>query len=243
MAIEVFNRRELKFIISRTQLEQMLSAIAPYMQPDKHNKDGKTYELHNLYIDTDDHALIRHSMTRPIYKEKIRIRSYHQLQNDEIVFLEVKKRYKHITNKRRTKILYADALALIETGKLTQLHGYMNTQVVRELEAMLAMKNYHPKTFISYERLAFFSKDPTNDLRLTFDINLRTRRYSESKEQRLLHADQIIMEIKSSANIPLWIVVILGDLGIQKQSFSKYGQEYLRYLRNGIPTIVGGNNA
>lgn len=91
MAIEIFNRQELKFVISHQQYAQILRRIQPFVMPDKHNKNGQTYRLYNLYIDTADHALIRHSMTKPVvYKEKLRIRSYADFAANPMVFLEVK---------------------------------------------------------------------------------------------------------------------------------------------------------
>lgn len=231
MAIEIFNRQELKFLINQKQFKQIYAGLAPYMIPDKHNKNGQTYTIYNLYIDTDDHALIRHSLSKPTYKEKIRIRSYEEFRPDTIVFLEVKKRLKRITNKRRTKILYDEALEFVESGKLPCLHDYMNTQVVEEFKTMLSKNQYIPKTFVTYDRLAFSAKDKSSDLRVTFDKNLRTRRFNHDKDQLLLEPDRMIMEVKSSHNIPLWLVEILSSNNINKQSYSKYGQEYLKFLR------------
>lgn len=133
MAKEIFNRQELKFVIYHEQYERMLSTIHDYMQYDNHNSEGQAYSIYNLYVDTPDCALIRHSIDKPtIYKEKLRIRSYKPLNSDSEVFFEVKKRYKKITNKRRTKIILSDALEFIETGIPPAPQGYMNIQVVKE---------------------------------------------------------------------------------------------------------------
>lgn len=203
-------------------------------------KTSKTYRLYNLYIDTSDHALIRHSMTRPEYKEKIRIRSYDKFSDDTQVFLEIKKRYKQTTNKRRTKIPYSEALEFIATGALPHQHQYMNMQVAYELEAMLSARQYSPKTLIRYDRLAFHARSEESDLRLTFDADLVTCRYGGDDEQTLLGDDRMIMELKSSYNIPLWLVELLSEAGVQRQGFSKYGQEYLHYLRTTSTTLAGG---
>lgn len=232
MAKEIFNRQELKYVIGKHEFDSMVADIAPHMQLDTYNKDGKTYPIYNLYIDTNDHALIRHSLTRPVYKEKLRIRSYEGFATNTPVFLEVKKRYKRITNKRRTKIPYDDALSFIESGMLSRKYDYMNPQVIHELEAMLRANRYYPKTFITYDRLAFSDKTEGSDLRVTFDTNLRTRRFGEDNEHMLLKKGQFIMEVKSTHNIPLWLVDILDRHDVHKQSFSKYGREHLRYLRD-----------
>lgn len=232
MAIEIFNRQELKFVVSREQYQTILPTILQHMQFDRHNQHGRTYRLYNLYVDTSDYALIRHSVNKPvIYKEKIRIRSYEPLRNDSLVFLEVKKRYRKITNKRRTKILLDDALRFIKTGNVPELHSYMNEQVVREMSIMLRQHNYRPTAYITYDRMAFHALDDTSDLRMTFDSNLVSQPYGATETNRLLATDKLIMEIKSTANMPLWLVCLLDENDIRKQSFSKYGTEFMRLLK------------
>lgn len=231
MAIEIFNRQELKFVITTEQYAHVLNGLQPYMQRDKHNKAGRLYRLYNLYVDTSDNALIRHSMAKPVvYKEKIRIRSYTGFEKDPLVFLEIKKRYKRITNKRRTQILYRDALAFIKTGRLPRLHACMNMQVMREFETVFMRQQYYPKTFITYDRLAFSNRDATSDLRITFDTSIVARGYADTDMVSLLDADHIVMELKSTRNIPLWLSLLLSEHGINKHSFSKYGNAYLRQL-------------
>ena len=232
MATEIFNRQELKFVISRQQYTAIVQTIREYMEPDKHNAGGKTYRLYNLYIDTADRALIRHSLSKPtVYKEKIRVRSYVPSTHDALVFLEVKKRYKKLTNKRRTKILFCDALEFITTGTLPRLHDYMNAQVVSEFGVMLRRTQYHPTAYISYDRMAYRAPDAASDLRITFDNNLQARQYGSKTTRRLLDENKYIMEVKSTANMPLWLVQLLDAHGIYKQSFSKYGAEHIRTLQ------------
>ncbi len=232
MPIEIFNRQELKFIISRRQYAAMMPAISQYMGLDKHNAAGAPYRLYNLYIDTADRALIRHSMTKPaVYKEKLRIRSYAPLHPDGKVFLEIKKRYKKITNKRRTQMLLRDAVEFVRTGTPPILQHYMNAQVVSELGSMLSGRRYQPTVYIDYDRMAFHALDAASDLRLTFDTRLVSRQYRRDEVHCLLEPDKLIMEVKSTTNMPLWLVELLDRQGIYKQSFSKYGAEHTRLLQ------------
>ncbi len=234
MATEVFNRQELKFVVTRQQYQAMLPTLLQYMRPDKHNQDGHTYRLYNLYIDTSDYALIRHSLNKPtIYKEKMRIRSYEPLRDDRMVFLEVKKRYKKITNKRRTKMALGDALRFVETGVVPERRAYMNRQVVDELAVMLRQHAYRPTVAITYDRMAFHAIDATSDLRMTFDANVMSRAYEGETQHQLLPHNKLIMEVKSCHNMPLWLVGMLDEQNIRKQSFSKYGTEFVRLLTEG----------
>lgn len=232
MAIEVFNRQELKFVISQAQHEAILPTIRKHMRLDRHNLNGKTYRLYNLYIDTADRALIRHSMSKPtIYKEKIRIRSYQPLTPNSLVFLEVKKRYKKITNKRRTLLTFDEALEFVEIGTPPILQDYMNPQVVSEFAVILERQHYRPTAYINYDRMAFHALDEASDLRITFDANLISRSYGNDSLHRLLDKDAFIMEVKSINNIPLWLAELLDARCVYKQSFSKYGTEHARTLQ------------
>ena len=233
MAIEVFNRQELKFVIARQDYASILPDILRHMRLDKHNQGGAPYRLYNLYIDTADRALIRHSLAKPtVYKEKLRIRSYAPLDDDSKVFLEVKKRYKKVTNKRRTKILMRDALEFVKTGVPPTAHDYINPQVMHELAVMLRHQTYRPTVYITYDRMAFHALDDASDLRITFDANIISKEYGHKASHRLLGADKLIMEVKSTANMPLWLVKLLDSHDIYKQSFSKYGTEHVRALRD-----------
>lgn len=235
MAIEIFNRQEIKLVITHDQLKLLLPTIRQYMRLDKHNLDGRAYRLYNLYIDTNDFALVRHSVNKPtVYKEKMRIRSYEPLTPSSKVFLELKKRYKKVTNKRRTQIVLKDALNFIKSGELPTIYDYMNLQVVSEFAVSFTNHHYRPTVYINYDRMAFHSLDNASDLRITFDTNLFSQAYDNDKQYRLLDENMLIMEIKSITNMPLWLVKLLDEHDIRKQSFSKYGTEYARFLKEKV---------
>lgn len=67
-----FKRYELKYLLTRQEKEKVLKAMDPYMQIDHY---GRT-TIRNIYFDTDTFRLIRRSLEKPAYKEKLRVRSY-----------------------------------------------------------------------------------------------------------------------------------------------------------------------
>lgn len=91
MAIEVFNRHESKFLLSKDTYEKIQDRLLDYMEPDKNNLSNGFYTISNIYLDTRDDHLIRTSLSKAKYKEKLRIRAYGVPQNDEKVYLEIKK--------------------------------------------------------------------------------------------------------------------------------------------------------
>ena len=101
MAIEVFNRYEKKYMLNAIQYEKLTQAISEYMVVDAYNRDKPFYEISNIYYDTPDNTLIRASIEGPVYKEKLRMRSYGTPKETDHVFVEIKKKYKGIVNKRR----------------------------------------------------------------------------------------------------------------------------------------------
>ena len=102
----VFKRYELKYILTKEQKQIMLSAIEPYMEMDKY---GRT-TIRNIYFDTDTYRLIRRSIEKPEYKEKLRIRSYSRATPDSDVFVELKKKYKKVVYKRRLSLPESKAI-------------------------------------------------------------------------------------------------------------------------------------
>lgn len=230
----VFKRYELKYLITKEQKNIILSAIEPYMVLDKY---GRT-TIRNLYFDTDDYRLIRRSIEKPQYKEKLRVRSYCKAEAESVVFVELKKKYKHVVYKRRIALPENEAMCwLCSNGDTSQ------TQISKEIDYFLEYyKNLHPTVFLAYDREAYYTKEKS-DFRLTFDDNILFRTddlslKSEAFGTPILDEGLVLMEIKCSGGIPLWMTKILSELKIYKTSFSKYGTVYREHI---YPKIMEEN--
>ena len=223
----VFKRYELKYLLTQAQKQIILRAMAPYMQPDKY---GRT-TIRNIYYDTDDYLLIRRSIEKPVYKEKLRIRSYQRANPDSTVFVELKKKYQSVVYKRRISLPEKSAVEWI--GKGHPCHD--GTQIAREIEYFIDYyKTLHPAVFLSYEREAHSCTDGS-DFRVTFDDTILCRQEDLSLESEvygmpLLPDDTVLMELKCSGGIPLWMTGVLSEQHIYKTSFSKYGTAYQRMI-------------
>ena len=219
----VFKRYELKYLLTMAQKETVLKAMQPYMTLDKY---GRT-TIRNLYYDTDSYLLIRRSIEKPAYKEKLRIRSYSQADENSTVFVELKKKYKHVVYKRRISLPYTDATAWLSREK----HPAKHTQIANEIDYFLDYYgSLHPTVFLSYERKAYYCNDGS-DFRVTFDDNILCRQEDLSLESEvygtpILPEGKVLMEIKCSGGIPLWMTQVLSKERIYKTSFSKYGTAY-----------------
>lgn len=236
MAIEVFNRFEHKYMLDKETFLKVLQVMDEHMEIDAHNIGHKPYTIANIYFDTPDDDLIRTSLSKPQYKEKLRLRAYGVPGLDSKVYLEIKKKYKGIVNKRRTTLRLNEAYGFVASGKAPTPKEYMNVQVLHELEYFLKIYNLSPKLYLAYDRIAYFEKD-NRDLRISFDMNIRSRRYDLALEagdygDKLLPDDVFLMEIKTSLAKPLWLTHMLSEFDIKRKSFSKYGTEFQKMIRS-----------
>lgn len=219
----VFERYELKYMLTLEQKEKILKTMKLYMTLDKF---GRT-TIQNIYFDTEDYRLIRRSIEKPVYKEKLRVRSYGSAVNDGIVFVELKKKYKKVVYKRRVSLPFSEAMEWLCKNR----HCHLDTQIVDEIDYFLDYyKSLKPVLFLSYEREAFYSNDKS-DFRVTFDENILCRQedmslISEAYGTSILPEGMVLMEIKCSGGIPLWMTHLLSEEHIYKTSFSKYGTAY-----------------
>lgn len=244
MAIEVFNRYEHKYLLSDIQYRQIIHVIDKYMELDAYNRNHQCYTIANLYYDTQDDYLIRRSLTSPPYKEKLRLRAYGVPSGDDKVFLEIKKKYRGLVNKRRTALSPKEAYAFAKTGEKPAYAPYMNAQVLREIAYFLSCYALTPKVYIAYDRMAYFEKN-NPDLRISFDCNIRARRSALTLEagdygEPLLEPGIWLMEIKTAKTKPLWLTDLLAKLGLSRSSFSKYGTEFCQLLKPSLKPKQAG---
>jgi hypothetical protein len=234
VAIETFKRYENKYLLDTRTMNQLQSQLAAHMELDCFNQNGQTYSISNIYFDTPDSYLIRNSLQKPSYKEKLRLRSYGVPGLETKVFLEIKKKYRGIVNKRRSSIKLADAYTFVADGKMPDEQPYHNRQVLREIAYILQTYELQPRLYLAYNRMAYFHCQDKN-LRISFDTNILSRRTDLRLEagdwgEQLLEPGQWLMEIKVADNLPFWLARLLSDLEIRPVSFSKYGSEYIHWL-------------
>lgn len=218
-----FKRYEIKYLLTQQQKQDILQAMQPYMKLDRY---GRT-TIRNIYYDTDTYRLIRRSLEKPAYKEKLRIRSYQTAAPNDLVFVELKKKYKSVVYKRRLTLSEIEARESFNNGSPLPVHS----QIAEEIEYFRSYyKGLHPTVFLSYEREAFYALN-NSDFRVTFDENIlyRTNDFSLGSEvygKPLLKKEETLMEIKTAGGLPLWMSHELNRLKVFPTSFSKYGLAY-----------------
>ena len=226
----VFKRYELKYMITPAQKALLLAAMEPHMALDRY---GRT-TIRNIYFDTPDYRLIRRSIEKPVYKEKLRLRAYHRATPHSQVFVELKKKFDHVVYKRRLSLREDEALDWLAGNMRCPDHG----QISREIDYFLGFyQGLRPTVFLSYEREAYYCR-AGSDFRVTFDENVLFRRDDQSLEAEIggtpiLPPGNILMEIKCAGGIPLWMTEVLTRERIFRTSYSKYGTAYQTMILKG----------
>ncbi len=223
MTAMTFERYEVKFFLTAEQKQKVLEAMQPYMTLDQYGRST----IRNIYYDTENYRLIRTSIEKPVYKEKLRIRSYKKVGENDQVFVELKKKYDHVVYKRRLMLLEKEVTESFATGRPLNAEG----QIANEIEYF---REYYetlvPAVFLSYEREAYYANDGS-DVRITFDENILYRQENMSLTEdayghKLIDDGLTLMEVKIPMGIPMWLNKVLTENHIYKTSFSKYGAAY-----------------
>ena len=226
--VVVMKRYEMKYILTPEQTQYFKESVLDHMKIDQF---GLT-SIASLYYDTPDYRLIRTSLEKPPFKEKIRLRSYGLATDSSPVFLELKRKAYGIVYKRRV----SSTIPLVK--KFFDCEGDIcaGGQINREITTF---RDYYqtlvPACLVIYDRIAYFQ--PDGDLRLTIDHNPRYR-YDDLNLKTsmegisLLQEGYTILEVKVQQAVPLWLSAILTKGHIYKNSFSKYGEAYRQQLRS-----------
>ena len=235
MAQEIFKRVEEKWLLPKEEYRRLLPELRKHMEEDVYGK----YTISNIYYDTADFRLIRESLEKPVYKEKLRLRLYGDADENGKVFAEIKKKYKGIVYKRRIGMKLKDASRWLNYG-IAPAEGnggraasFTEKQIFREISYMKDRYGLRPAVFIAYDRTALAgTEDP--ELRVTFDTNIRCRTTdtdlaSGNQGMQLLPPDTVLMEVKIPGAMPLWMAELFERITPYQQSFSKYGT-YYEYL-------------
>ena len=219
----VFKRHEIKYMLTPSQYKTVLKKIGEQLSVDEY---GET-TIQSLYYDTDTWRLIRDSIERPFYKEKLRARSYGLAKPDGKVFLELKKKCDHVVFKRRICLKEKELAPLINMGVNAD-----GGQIEKEIRYFCRFYGgLKPSMLLLYDRTAYL--ETGSDLRVTFDRNIRYRTERLSlcsglDGTLLLPEGEVLLEIKTGGAYPTWLIGLLNGNGIYKTSFSKYGAAYIR---------------
>lgn len=217
-----FQRVEKKYLLNERQYQRLLPVISEFMQTDSYGETA----VCNLYLDTADDLLVRRSIEKPAYKEKLRLRSYGIPGEDSPVYLEIKKKVYGVVYKRRVALGAGEAMAyrlrtchpasqdkfFVRSRPCGPATGFCQSFTSLMTAPPTSSASRAPTRFASPSTGASGSRENDMDLRLG-DAGIP-----------LLPEGTRLMEVKTARAIPLWLCGALSANQVYPASFSKYGR-------------------
>ena len=224
-----FNRFELKYLVDLKQAEQIKSVLMHYMTRDTNGSSSGRYTISSLYYDSPSHKCYWEKENGLKFRRKLRIRHYvndQMLVDETPVFLEIKQRVDRVTQKRRIRLPYKDALLLCNDRQIPE-HYPSDRAVISEIYVFVWQNNLAPACIVSYDRQAFIGTVYDAGLRVTFDTNITyqvhpLRLHESHNNLPLMSPDNVILEIKVNERIPYWLTEVIAAHNLQLYRISKY---------------------
>lgn len=253
MAIEIFSRREQKYLITRSQYAQLAKYLMNYMRFDKYGQDGM-YHVSSLYFDNPNQDIYFETKNKMKYRQKLRLRVYNEVDQNTKAFFEIKQKHDNVVNKRRLLMPLKEAYRYLNEGSPDNLEQFetSNFQVLKEIDYFIRFYHLQPEMIVSYRRHAFHGLDDP-ELRVTFDLDLKCRNTDLSLENGLygenfIDEDLVILEVKVNNSVPLWLARYLQQLECEQRSASKFCTSTELLKREQLPSsewmekpILGGH--
>lgn len=204
-------RHELKFYITRTQLEVLRRVLGGVLHLDPNaERNGGSYHIRSLYFDTafDDALYDKYSGVKG--RDKYRIRIYNL--SDKTISMECKSKIGSLISKRSVRIDrdLAEQLIAADPSGLESTRSGLLRDVYREMRTRLL----HPVVIVDYEREAYVH--PAEEVRITFDMKVRSGLNSidlfnpDVPTVPVLRHDETILEVKYNRLLPPYLVDVLS---------------------------------
>ena len=246
----IFNRTEIKFMISAREAVLFQKACSSNLDMDERCNAKSGYPISSVYFDSPEYRCYMERLNEIASRRKLRIRYYPEkdgFRDDSYVLVEIKQRNNHLTQKRRVALPCRDALALCIDRQLIECDPN-DEAVVNEVISFIWQYDLKPVSLIRYQRQAWGGSDLDNGLRVTFDSALEyqvahTQLFHRSSFSPLYPNGIVIMEIKYNQRIPSWLSDLVTAIDLHPRQISKYCQSIDQsklILQSMMPIKVNG---
>ncbi len=218
-----FKRNELKYYLNDVHMERLQAQLSTLMTADSHGDALAGYRVRSLYFDSFDDECLFQKQSGFLHRRKFRLRTYGDPDAETVKF-EIKAKHGQLVRKDSITINRHDAEQVM-AGNYGVLLDY-EEPVLNDIYATFMSRYYQPKVIVEYTRLAFTM--PVSNIRITFDMNLRTNinhldlfsRVSDSMPV-VLEGKQI-MEVKFDEFLPGYLKNVLSCASAERMAISKY---------------------
>jgi hypothetical protein len=231
-AIRTFNRYELKYVVDQQALARLRPELTARLDADSHGRLG-SYPVWSRYYDTYDLRCYWEKIDGIRFRRKLRIRHYgapHELTPDTPTWVEIKQRINRVTQKRRARLPYHQAVALC-AGRAVDLGECdpRDVSVVEDVQRLVSESDLRPSTTIGYTREALVGREEDAGLRVTFDVRIRARDRDldlavDGENRFIVHPDLGVLEVKVNERVPFWLTELIARNNLQLVRMSKYCQ-------------------
>ena len=143
MTQEIFKRYEKKYMLTQKQHDALIPVLERQMNADHYGE----HTISNIYFDTRDYELVRQSIEKPEYKEKLRLRAYGKVTDNSVVYAEIKKKFDGVVYKRRIPMTLCQARKYLYYG----IRWAEESQILKEIDYVLNRYDLKPAAFVAYE--------------------------------------------------------------------------------------------
>lgn len=229
----VIERYELKYRLSPALVEPIRAAVTRYCDPDRAAPGGR-YVISSLYLDTPELRLYRETLDQAPRRFKMRIRRY----VSGPVFLEIKRRIKDVIIKTRTAVPADRWPGLIEDPAIEAALPLAPRKLddVRRFVGLALRIRARPVAVVRYIREAYVSR-ADDYARVTFDYRLEGHPPDgwtvpvadgpgwiplDEPSRYDLPRSGVILELKATTAVPLWMMDLVHHFDLRRAGFSKY---------------------
>lgn len=215
-------RHELKYFINPAELDALRCRLRGALWMDRHCVNGEPYLIRSLYFDDIEDSALHDKQAGVMHRDKYRIRVYHF--SDSAIFLERKRKLGDLIQKSSVQITRRLCDQLV-AGDPTGLYRSQNP-LIRDVFAQMRTRMLRPKVIVDYAREAYIH--PAEDVRITFDLSLRTGLSSVDLFNPRLptvcpHDRNVeILEVKFNNYLPAYVNALLCGVEAERSAVSKY---------------------
>ncbi|GAA2702020.1 polyphosphate polymerase domain-containing protein [Nonomuraea recticatena] len=233
--LHAFNRYEIKYLIDADLVDDLREELENRLDRDRHCPE-EGYNIWSVYYDTQQLRFYWEKIEGLKFRRKLRVRHYGDrfaAADDTPVFVEIKQRVNRVTQKRRVRLPYADALRLCDRRQIVD-HEPSQRAFLEEVLDLVSRLDLRATAMTGYTRHAYMGRDADVGLRVTFDRRVRGRdrdfHFGADAENRLIvPARKAIMEVKANERVPYWLTDLTAKRNLQVVRVSKYCQSVEAY--------------
>lgn len=228
--LHAFNRYEIKYLVPATAAPALRAELAGRLDRDSHGGE-RGYGVWSVYYDTPGLRFYWEKIEGLRFRRKLRIRHYGDragIDDDTMVYVEIKQRVNRVTQKRRVAVPYHLARRLCDERVMID-HDPRHRAFLAEVLGLVSGLDLRPVAMTGYQREAFLGRDADLGLRVTLDHRVRGRDRdfhlgADAENRFIIPPARSVLEVKVNERAPYWLTDLAARMNLSVVRVSKYCQ-------------------